>query len=177
MRTRILLYAFLSLSLFTWAQEQPKPAEQPAKPPLVSASARLNAAKTVYIRNGGGSPIPYNAISSGFEGWGRFVVVDDPAKADLIVEVTSPASDSGVSISSSTMTGARREETVSSSRALSASMVKMLVIDNKTKTPLWSGMEQAKSGMRKKSQEDNLVEAGEKLFTKFHDRLEPPPAQ
>jgi hypothetical protein len=39
-------------------------------------------------------------------------------------------------------------------------------------------MEQAKSAMRQKTREDNLVQAAEKVFAKFHDRVEPaPPAQ
>lgn len=156
------------------AQEAPKPT-----PPL-NPFTRLTAAKTVFIKNGGGGEIPFNVIESSMEGWGRYQIVRSADQADLILEVTSPTENSGgVSVSSSTKTGisGRPEESRSTSRELSPSggPVKIVVYDAHSKAALWSGMEQAKSAMRQKQREDNLVQAAEKVFTKFHDRIEPPP--
>jgi hypothetical protein len=156
-------------------------AQEAAKPnPPMNPFTRLTAAKTVFIKNGGGSEISFNVIESSMEGWGRYQVVSSPDKADLILEVTSPTENSGgVSVSSSTKTDAsgRPGQSTTSSREISPSggPVKIVVFDARSKAALWSGMEQAKSAMRQKQREDNLVSAAEKVLTKFHDRIEPPP--
>ncbi len=153
--------------------------QETKKPVAITASARLAAAKTAFVKNGGGSDIPYDAVLSGMEGWGRFMLVDSPQKADIIVEVTSPSEEGGgVSVSSSTSTGSgRREEKTTTTRQLSGNTVKLVVYDARNKGPLWSASEQAKSAFRQKAREDNLLQAGQRLVSKFRDRLEPPPPQ
>lgn len=156
-------------------------AQKAAKPtPPMNPYARLTAAKSVYMKSAGGSEIPFNVITTSMGGWGRYVIVDSADKADLILEVTSPGeSGGGVTVSSSTKPGndGRPEQSTSTSREISPSggPVKVVVYDAKSKASLWSGMEQAKSSMRQKTREDNLVQAAEKVFAKFHDRIEPPP--
>ncbi len=167
------LYAILANSFpAAYAQENP-----PAKKPVpLSPSARLAAAKTVFVKNAGGSEIPYNVISSALEGWPRLMLVDTPEKADLIVEISSPTEGNGVSVSSSTRTNSmgRPETSTTTSRDLSVSQISMVVYDAKNKVALWSAREQPKSAFRQKAREDNLVEAAQRLFTKFRDRIEPP---
>jgi hypothetical protein len=51
----------------------------------------------------------------------------------------------------------------------------MTVYDAKTKRVLWIASETAKFAVKEKARENNLVEAAERLTSKFHDRLEPPP--
>jgi hypothetical protein len=158
------------------AQEQTAPA--PAKPTFVTPSQRLMNAKTVYLRNAGGSSIPFDVINGEFEGWGRFTVVESPAKADLVVEVTSPED-----IKASTTTGSHisasgaPEQTTTTSREIGSDRVKMVVQDAKSHIVLWASTQQAKSAMKQRSYNDNLVEAGQKLMRQFHDRIEPPPAK
>ncbi len=166
---------FLLVALMAFAQEAAKPANPPMNP-----YTRLTVAKTIYIKSGGGNEIPYNVISSSMEGWGRYLVVDSPEKADLIMEVTAPAdTGSGVSVSSNTRRDpyGHPEDSTTTSREISpgGGLVKLVVYDARSKAALWSASEQAKSAMRQKSREDNLVQAAEKVFTKFHDRIEPPP--
>ncbi len=165
-----------SLVAGAFAQETHQP-----KPVPMSPTARLAAAKTVFVKNGGGSDIPYNVINTAVEGWGRFLPVDSPDKADIIIEVIAVGENSGVSISSSTTrsapAGKQNESAVTSTRDLTITQIKMVVYDPKSKVPLWSGTEQPKGGMRQKTREDNLVQAAQRLFARFHDRVEPPPAQ
>lgn len=156
-------------------------AQEVAKPtPPMNPFTRLTAAKNVYLKSGGGNPIPFNVIESSMQGWGRYQLVESADKADLILEVTAPTdSGGGISVSSSTKNdrSGRPEDSTSTSRELSSGggSVKIVVYDARSKAALWSGMEQAKSAMRQKQREDNLVQAAEKVFTKFHDRIEPPP--
>ncbi len=169
----LLAAAFLLFAVAALAQVQ-----EQKKPVPMSPTARLNAAKTVFVKNGGGNEIPYNVISSAVEGWGRFLPVDAPEKADIIIEVTAPEENSGMSVSSSTTrsapAGKQNESSVTSTRNLTVTQIKLLVYDGKSKIPLWSGTEQPKSGMKQKTREDHLVEAAQRLFTRFHDRVEPP---
>lgn len=150
---------------------------QPAKKPVpISPSARLVAAKSAFVKSGGGSDIPLNVINSLLEGWGRFILVDAPEKADIIIEIASPTENNGVSVSSSTKTSAqgRPETSTTSTRQLSVSQIKLVVFDAKNKVALWSATEQPKSAVRQKAREDNLVEAAQNLFAKFRDRIQPP---
>ncbi len=181
-RFRVLIpLAILSCAIFAPGQETAKPAQEVAKPaPPMSPFLRLTSAKSVFIKSSGGSDIPYNVILSSMEGWGRYEIVKSPEKADLIMEITAPSdSGSGLSVSSSTKTDqfGRPQDSVSSSRELSSGggTVKLVIYDAHSKAALWSASEEAKGAMRQKAREDNLVNASEKVFTKFHDRIEPPP--
>ena len=172
-------------------QSQPQPQQQPPAqqtqsqqdPPKkadpISPASRLAAAKTAFITRSGNTDIPYNVISSGLEGWGRFTLVNSPEKADIIVDVMGVSSEGGeIKVSSSTRpsreTG-RMEQTSGATKQLSSSAeVRLTVYDAKTKVSLWLGIEHPKSALKKNDRENNLVEAAERLLSKFHDRLEPP---
>jgi K+-sensing histidine kinase KdpD len=53
----------------------------------------------------------------------------------------------------------------------------MTVFDARNKRALWSGTESVKFALKEKAKENNLVEAAERLASKFHSRLEPPAAK
>lgn len=171
--------AILVCFVGAFAQEAAKPAQEVAKPtPPMSPFLRLTSAKSVFIKSSGASDIPYNVISSSMEGWGRYEIVKSPDKADLIMEITAPSdSGGGVTVSSSTRNDqfGRPQDSVSSSRDVSSGggTIRLVIYDARSKAALWSASEEAKGGMRQKSREDNLVNASEKLFGKFHDRIEP----
>ena len=153
--------------------QQPPPEK---KPLIETPSMRLAAAKTVFITRTHGSRIPLDVIGSTMEGWGRFTFVETPGKADLIIEIASTG-DSGVQVSSSSKVSAEtgHEEKSSSARKdISPTDVKMTVTDARNKRVLWAATESVKFAMKDKAKENNLVEAAERLASKFHDRLEPP---
>ncbi len=152
-------------------------AQESKKPVPVSPSARLTAAKTAFVRNAGGSDIPYHAIFSGIEGWGRFTLVDSAEKADIIIEVSSPTDWGGASISTTTSVDGRNAKTTTSRDLPSGDAVKLLVRDARSGIGLWSAREPAKSAFRQKAREDNLLQAAQRLVSKFRDHLEPLPPQ
>jgi hypothetical protein len=156
-------------------------AQQPPekKPVMETPSVRLASARNVLVVRTHGSRIPFEAIKSTLEGWGRFTLVETPEKADLIIEVSS-SGDSGVQVSSSSKVSpetGHEEQSRSTRKDLSPTDVKMTVFDARNKRGLWSGTESVKFAMKEKARESNLVEAAERLASKFHDRLEPPPAK
>src|SRR5262249_36631359 len=157
---------------------EPKQEEKKTAPPPMSASARLAAAKTAFLKKAGsGDRIAYDVVSSTLEGWGRFTLVNTPEKADIIVEVFSTGeAETAVpsSVGRSRETG-RMEQSTRSSRQISTAEIKLTVSDAKTKVPLSTGIEHPKSALKKKDRENNEVEAAERLVSKFHDLVEPPP--
>lgn len=127
-----------------------------------------------------GSSIPFDAIKSTLEGWPRFIAVDVPEKADIVVTVETYG-DNDVHVASSmspNSTTGQMEQSSKTSKDLSASEIKMTVLDARSKRVLWTSSEKVKFAVKKNTKETNLVEAAERLASRFHDRLEPPiPAQ
>jgi hypothetical protein len=153
-------------------------AQQPPekKPVIETPSMRLAAGRNVFIVRTHGSHIPFDVIKSTLEGWGRFTFVETPDKADLIIEIAS-SGDSGVQVSSSSKVSAdtgQEEKSSSTRKDISPTDVKMTVIDARNKRGLWTATESVKFAMKEKAKENNLVEAAERLASKFHERLEPP---
>lgn len=167
--------ALLFLSISVAAQNDPAKVA-----PALSPTARLAAAKTAYLKNAGGSEIPFNVISESVEGWGRFQIVGTPEKADIIIEVTAPETGSGISVSSGTSTDPRAglpSESTTSTRELQVTRINLIVYDARSNMALWSATEQPKGGLRHKSRQDKVVEASQKLVSKFRERVEPDPAK
>ncbi len=142
-------------------------AQQPAQPAAISPHARLMAAHTIYIEHSGGR-IPNDVIGDAFQGWGRYELAADPARADLIVSISAPLSNTGASVSS----GANSKTVVSAD----VTQIRLLILDAHDRAVLWSGTEQPKSSMHEKKSEDQLVDASLRLFRRFRSLIEPEPA-
>jgi hypothetical protein len=162
---RIALFAVASLLLCAVLSAQ----EPPPNPAVISPNARLMAARSIFIEHAGGI-LPNDVIGDAFQGWGRYTVVADPARADLIVSINAPVSDSGVSVGGG---GGGRSTSLSSATVI---QIKLLVLDAHDRVVLWSGSEQPKSSMKEKQREDNVVEASLRLFRRFRNLIEPEPA-
>jgi len=169
------LVVVLLISGILLAQEKPKAPPEQKNPAYVSPSARLAAAKAIFMKNNGGSEIPFNVISGGMEGWGRFFLVDSPEQADIVIEVTSPDDDHSSQNTSKTKLGAKgRMEDSASSRTANEGPIKMVVSDARTHLTLWAASENPKGGFRQRARDEHLVEAAQRLITKFRERIEPP---
>jgi hypothetical protein len=151
-------------------------AQQPQPPATSGAAAhydRMAAAKSVFLKNAGGNDIPFNLISRDFEGWGRYILVDSPDKADLIIEIQSP--DDG---------SANKDKDSEKSKVYGGSHQKeqpkppvdaiVFTVYDKNKRPMWIAREEPKYAVKHKTEEVHLEEAAQRIFTRFHDRIEPP---
>ena len=156
----------------------PSDQQEAGKPLAVTPGVRLAAAKSVYLKNGGGSDMPFDVITMSFSEWARWVVVDDPAKADLIVEVTSPddgkkkdkeGGDFTASAQGKQVGGHVSEEPPTSTR----NDVLMAVRDAKTKAVLWSGTEKPTSVEKGMSKAEKFAAAGTRLMARFREKVEP----
>jgi len=148
------------------------------KPPQIQTpTARLTSARNIYFVRAHGGDIPFDTIRTTIDGWERFTLVPAPDKADLIIEISSSGGENEMRVTggmSPSMETGRMEESSHSSKEFSGTEVSMIVTDAKNKRVLWRGTESAKYAVRQTARENNLVEAAEKLASKFHDRLEPP---
>jgi len=160
------------------AAQQPAPPSQPTNPGAAAHYDRMAAAKSVFLKNVGGNDIPFNVISRSFENWGRYILVDSADKADMIIEIQSPddGSEKKDKKDSGTKTnvyggGQQREQAPAPKPANDAII---FTAYDKNKKPMWIGREEPKFAVRHKAEETHLVEAAQKLFTRFHDRVEPP---
>jgi hypothetical protein len=138
------------------------------------------AARSIYIEHAGGH-LPNEVIDDAFHGWGHYVVVGNPARADLIVSINAPVSDSGVSVGSGGAGGGGRRGTppVGNSRDLSSSnitQIRLFILDAHDRVVLWSGTVQPKGSVKEKQREDNEVDAALSLFRRFREAIEPEPA-
>ncbi|HLY99871.1 MAG TPA: hypothetical protein VKT33_12495 [Candidatus Angelobacter sp.] len=168
--------AVILLAALTFAQQQNQAEQKPG-------TDRLLAARTVFLKHASGSEIPFNVISSTFEGWGRFTVVDSPEKADIVLEVFSPPNDTDIAVGSPIrdFPEQRRptDQPSPTARNRAADPVRLTIYDAKTyglktKLPLWSAAHHPKYAMRAKARESSLVEATEALIARLRDRVEPP---
>ena len=163
------------------AQETPAENPQPKPQGSVSATTRLLNAKTIYIKQVAGNDIVFDVVNNAMLSWPRYIVVDSPEKADLLMEVSAPEDpnkkkkddESKTSISG----GSGRDPRAMTAPAVSYSSndVKLVVRDPHTKAILWGGTELAKEAFRQAKTDQNLMDAAEKLVHKFRDRVEPTP--
>ena len=176
-----IVFLFIILVAVTGRFAMAQQSEPEKKAPVVQTpTARLTSARNVLIVRGRAGQLPYDVIKTTIGGWGRFTLVDTPEKADLIIAVSSSGGDSDTRITNSmgqSQQSGRMEQSTRSSRDLSATEVSLTVSDARNKRVLWHGAEPAKFAMKQKAKENNLVEAAEKLASKFHDRLESPAAK
>jgi hypothetical protein len=155
------------------AQQSPSPSEKKAV--IETPSMRLASARNVLIVRTRGSVVAFEVIQSTVDGWGRFTLVETREKADLIIEIAS-GGDSGVQVLSSSGVSpdtGREEKSTQSRKDMLPTEISMMVFDARNKRPLWSATESVKFAMKEKTKENNLVEAAERLASKFHQRLEP----
>ena len=179
MRLRLILPMLCCIPLC--GQQAPPENPQPKPAQSVSATTRLLNAKTVFVKKIAGGDIAFDIMNNAIIAWPRYIVVDDEKKADLLIEVSSPAppkkndEDSKTSVSGGS--GGRDPRTpVVPTNTYSDTDVKVFVRDAHTRAILWSGREPTKEAFRQAKTDENIIEAAQKLFHKLQDRVEPPAA-
>ncbi|HEY6969348.1 MAG TPA: hypothetical protein VJA94_09090 [Candidatus Angelobacter sp.] len=178
---RMFVYIILAVCALTTAAQQPAPPSQPANPGAAAHYDRMAAAKSVFLKNAGGNDIPFNVISRNFESWGRYILVDSPDQADIVIEILSPGDDTEKKDKKDTgktgIYGGPQQGPPQSSIPPPITTVITFTVYDKNKKPMWIAREEPKFAVKHRTEETHLVEAAQKLFTRFHDRIEPPTKQ
>jgi hypothetical protein len=137
----------------------------------------LNA-KTVFIKQISGNDMVFDIVNNAVVGWPRYIVVDSPEKADLLIEVSAPEAPKKDESSKTSVQGGAGGQDPRAMRvpppSYSSNDVKLVVRDSHTRAILWAGSEVAKEAFRQAKTDQNLVDATQKVVQRFHDRIEPP---
>ena len=56
-------------------------------PPKAPLPSQISLAHKVFIQNGGGSDLAYDAVYQKFKEWGKYEIVGSPAEADLVISI------------------------------------------------------------------------------------------
>jgi hypothetical protein len=94
------------------------------------------AAHKVFLSNGGGSDLAYDAFYSAMKSWGKYQIVGSPDDAELIVELSYRVEDMGTRVWSSVNTYNNTTQ-VHSSQIIDPTLI-LTIYDAKTKNSLWS---------------------------------------
>ena len=164
------ILAILAFALPLLAQDQPP--TEPKKP--VSTLARLQAAKTVFLKNDSVTDIPFNVIQAGMEAWPRYQIVNSPDKADIILEVRAPE-DPNANANNNDENGKSSKKETSKENA-TLQFIRLTVMDSKTNAMLFMDTQRPKNSWKERARTDSEIECAQKLFTSFKNRVEPPAA-
>jgi len=136
-------------------------------PPAPLPAVIVNA-QAVFLSNGGGSDLAYDAFYAGMKSWGKWRVVGSPSEADLIVELAYRVEDRGTRIwsSTNTYTGATQ---VHSAQVTDPQLV-LTIYDAKTKNSLWSTIDHRRLARREKNREKEMINSAERLVEELKSR-------
>lgn len=140
--------------------------------------AQITAAKSIFILKGvgatahtveGGYDLAFDAFYSEMKSWGHYELADKAEDADLVMQVSYKATSEGPSVYSSTDTYTKQTSVYSMENF--DFQLTLVVFDSHTKAELWSTSVAPGLARRKKNQEKEMINAGQKLATNLRERL------
>jgi hypothetical protein len=137
--------------------------------PLAPLPAKVVAAKKVFLSNGGGSDLAYDALYAAVKEWPRFEIVDTSAAADIIIDIRYVTEDHGTRVWSTTnaSTGATNVH----SRQIVDPQLVLTIFDPGSKEALWSTVEHRRLARLEKNREKETINAAQKLVNNLKVRL------
>lgn len=162
-RTALLILVVLSLSLFSAAKNR-------KDVPLAPLPSPILGAKKVFLTNGGGSNLAYDALYSAMQKWGKYEIVGSPEAADVVIELAYRVEDHGTRVWSSTNT--YTGQTQVHSRELIDPQLVLTIYDGKTRQSLWSTTDHRRLARREKNREKETINSAERLVEMLKERVE-----
>lgn len=136
--------------------------------PLPEAIAR---AHKVFLSNGGGSDLAYDAFYAEMKRWGRYQIVGSPDDAELIVELSYHVDDLGTRVWSSVNT--YNNTTQVHSRQITDPKLILTIYDARTKNSLWSTVDHRRLAHLEKNREKEMINSAERLVDELKVRDAP----
>jgi len=161
--TSVAFCAILSLACLAGAKDKKKPVPVAPLPSVV-----VNA-KKIFLSNGGGSNLAYDAFYSKMKEWGKYEIVGSPEEADLIVELSYRVEDKGTRVWSSTNTYNDTTQ-VHSAHMIDPQLI-LTIYDAKTKNSLWSETDHRRLARREKNREKETVNSAQRLVDDLKTRV------
>jgi len=126
-------------------------------------------ARRIFLTNGGGSNLAYDAFYSDMKQWGRYEIAGSPDDADLIIELSYHVENEGTRVWSATnsYTGTTQ---VYSTKDIDP-QVSLRIYDAKSKNALWSAVDHRKLARREKNREKETVNSADRLVDQLKARV------
>jgi hypothetical protein len=137
--------------------------------PLAPLPAKVLAAKKVFIANGGGNDLAYDALYAAVKEWTRFQIVDASSDADVIMDIRYITEDHGTRVWSTT--NPSNGATNVHSRQIVDPQLVLTIFDPTSKEALWSTVEHRRLARREKNREKETINAAQKLVNNLKARL------
>ena len=136
-------------------------------PPAPLPAVVTNAQK-IFLTNGGGSDLAYDAFYAEMKKWGKYQIVGSPEEADLIVELAYRVERGGTRVWSTSNTYDRTTQ-VHSSQIVDPQLV-LTIYDAKSKNSLWSTIDHRRLAHREKNREKETINSAERLVDELKTR-------
>jgi hypothetical protein len=130
--------------------------------------AAIVNAKKVFLSNGGGSSLGYDAFYSEMKEWSRYKIVGSPEESDLIVELSYRVEDS-TRVWNSTNTYYITTQ-VHSKETADPQLI-LTIFDAKMKNCLWSETDHRGFAKREKNREKETVNSAQRLVDDLKARV------
>jgi hypothetical protein len=130
---------------------------------------QLVTAKRVFLANGGGSPLAYDAFYAAMQKWGKYEIVGTPETSDIVIELAYKVVDGGTRVWSATnsYTGATQVGSVH----MEDPQIVLTVFDTKTRTSLWSITDHRRLARMEKNREKETINSAERIVDTLKERL------
>jgi hypothetical protein len=125
-------------------------------------------AHTVFLSNGGGSDLAFDAFYSEMKKWGKYRIVGSPDNAELIVELSYRVEDLGTRVWSSVNT--YNNTTQVHSREIIDPKLILTIYDARTKNSLWATIDHRRLARLQKNREKEMINSAERLVEELRSR-------
>jgi PEGA domain len=137
--------------------------------PAAPLPAVVATATKVFLTNGGGSNLAYDAFYSAMKQWGKYEIVGSPSDADIIMELAYRVEREGTRVWSSTNTNDGTTH-VRSTQIVDPQLM-LTIYDGKTKNSLWSEVDHRILARREKNREKQTVISAGRLVDDLRTRM------
>lgn len=137
-------------------------------PPPAPLPSQVTQAKTVFLTNGGGSELAFDAFYQAFKQWGKYEIVGSPDKADLVITLQYWVEKNGSR--TVPVTNAYTGQTTYYSHENVDPQLKMTVLDAKTKEELWSTIDHRRLARLESNREKETVNSAVRLVDELKAR-------
>jgi hypothetical protein len=136
--------------------------------PVAPLPAVIVNAKKVFLSNGGGGSLAYDAFYSEMKEWSKYKIVGSPEESDLIVELSYRAEDS-TRVWNSTNTYYITSQ--AHSKEIADPQLILTIFDAKMKNCLWSETDHRGFAKREKNREKETVNSAQRLVDDLKTRV------
>jgi hypothetical protein len=140
--------------------------------PAAPLPAEIINAQRIFLSNGGGSDLAYDAFYAAMKKWGKYQIVGSPAEADLIVELSYQVENLGTHVWSATNT--YNNTTQVYSRQVVDPKLILTIYDAKSKNSLWSTIDHRQLARLEKNREKETINSAERLVDELRARASLP---